>query len=262
MKKSEEFIKQRELQIIDYINDKKFVTVDELCEVFSMSASTARKQLSNLDERKVITRTHGGAKSYASSEVKLEPMNSLNNIKNLKEKQAIAKMAVSFVSKRDIIALCGGTSTYLMAKELVNCEEITVVTNSIWVANELSANKKIDVRVCGGILDHSKGSLIGAIAESFYQNMHFDKAFIGADAVDVDYGITSGDTRISHLETAICKKSKNVYILADHTKFTKPLTIDTVLSSQDIGILITDSGISSSLLNIMNSNNVNIITAK
>lgn len=243
MKKSAESIREREERIVSYIEQEKSVRIETLCDQFEVSASTARLILKKLASEGRIRRTFGGADSVFASEKTCasEALASANtSFAHYKEKCAIAHEAVSFVREGDIISISGGSTTHLFAKELAKINNIAVVTNSIWVANELCTNPTIQVRVSGGDLNPKKGSLIGPIAERYFENLHFDKMFLGVDSVDSAYGVTSQDSYIAFLQRNILSKSKEVYVLADYTKFIRGTSIERIARFQEITALITD----------------------
>lgn len=263
MKRSAKEIKQRDNEIVKLINKKKSVTINELCQHFSISPSTARNEVNKLASQNLIIRTLGGAS-------KIQPIsNSLtytngdgrNNITHYEEKLAIARKAAEFVEPNDVIGICGGTTTYLFAKEIADINNLTVVTNSMWVASELCANSTIEVRVSSGTLRHDKGSLIGPQAESFFKNYRFDKVFVGADAISLDFGITSNDASISFTERNIIKQSKETYVMADHSKFETPTKVEFIAAFEDIDAFIIDSAINESIVKIIESTQTKVFKA-
>lgn len=263
MKKSAKEIQQRENEIVKLINRKKSVTIDELCRYFSISPSTARNEVNKLASQNLIIRTLGGAsRTHPVSSPHTHPnTDGRNNITHYREKLAIAQKAAEFVKPNDVLGICGGTTTYLFAKEIASIDNLTVVTNSLWVASELCANNTIEVRMSSGTLRHDKGALIGPQAESFFKNYRFDKVFVGADAVSLDFGITSNDPSISFTERNIIKQSKETYIMIDYSKFEVPTNVEFIAAFEDIDAFIIDSNINESIVKVIESTQTKVYKA-
>lgn len=260
MRRSKVYIASREKQIVELINQKGSLSIKEVCEIFGISASTARTQLNALQRNGLITRTYGGASKLTPSNTINEKGNSFkDNIINRDVKEALVKAARNLISDNDVICLFGGTTTYLLSKLLHDANSLTVVTNSVWIAHELCASPKIDVRMCGGILNHSKGSLAGPIAEEYFRKIHIDKVFIGADSITMDFGATSGDSIMSYLERSTLVKAKTAIVLCDHTKFGKPTNVDCVASFDEIDYIVTDSLIDPSLVQMITATGIKVI---
>lgn len=267
MRRSADYIRERENEILAMLKVGETISTMELCEKFSISPSSARNQLNSMQQRGLLIRTHGGAKALPSNEPDDQLCSAVETTVNsfeisyYKEKEAVAVAASSLVKEGDIVAICGGTTTYLFAKELSKMKNITVVTNSVWVASELISNESIDVRMCGGVLNHSKGALSGPAAESFFRNIYADKAFIGADSVSLEWGVSSANTNISHLENLVSEQCETCYVLVDHTKFDRHMKVDKVLSSDKIDALITDGNISDEFRVKLEQSKANVIIA-
>lgn len=268
MRKSVDFIEHREKKILALIEQMGQISTAEICRLFELSPSSARNQLNSLAERGLVLRTHGGAKYLNNTEpICVDPSDDFlpvsNGIIKLKEKCAIANAAVKLINEGDIIGISGGSTTHIFARELSRClKNITVVTNSVLVANELIPNRNIDVRMCGGILNHEKGALTGPMAEIFFRDIYADKLFMGADAVSVKWGVSSGNASISHLESLLAQHCAEKYILVDHSKFDRHMTVDKVLSADKIDAIITDGGISQEVRDTLSNGTVKFIIAE
>ncbi len=251
MKKSAKSMQERDERIIAYIEKEKSVNTETLCGQFEISPSTARLILKKLAHQGYILRTRGGAESIATgtnASVIPSVQGADSDMMHCDEKCAIAKAAAALVQEGDIISVSGGSTTYLFAKELAKINHIAVVTNSIWVANELCTNPTIQVRVSGGDLNPQKGSLRGPITERYFENLRFDKMFLSVDSVDLDHGITNRDSYIAFLQRSILSKSKEVYVLADHSKFIRSTSIERIALFDEITALVTDASTDQSIL--------------
>src|SRR5690625_5851794 len=121
-------------------------------------------------------RSHGGAISIRPSR-SLEISYLEREITNVKEKRQIASEAIKFVNEGDKIILDASTTAWYMAKELPDIE-MTVLTNSIKVATELSTKRNIAVISTGGMLRNESLSFVWPLAETSLESYHVNKSFI------------------------------------------------------------------------------------
>lgn len=260
MRRSQDEIKKRENSILNYINEHGSISVQQMCDMFSISPSTARNHLNSLYKRNLVERLHGGASKIHSSSPKKFDFNSCT-IENETIKDKIAIKTCSLINDGDIIALAGGTSTYLLSKHLHDIGRLTVVTNSLLVAYELMGNPNIDVRLSGGIVNHKKGSLYGIVAENFFKSIRINKFIFSADAINIDEGATAIDSNISYLERIILSNAKQSILIADSCKFNRNVTIDSVAYFNEINYLVTDPATPANILDSISQIGVNVLTS-
>lgn len=240
---SASFYEEREAAVINQLNEKGRLTVAEVCELLNISASTARILLQKMHDKGLLVRTHGGA-------VKMDYPNALNagepsfgsmmtDIPNFEKKQKIAAAAAATVKDGDFIAISSGTTALLLALLLKDRKELSVVTDSVPVANALVFQPEIRVYVCGGQVRHRNGACFGPTAEEFLKTLKVDKAYSGCDSVDMDFGITSLDLD-PRTEKYLCLCGKTRYILADSTKFNVKPFMEKTVDLSDIHCIVTD----------------------
>ena len=234
---------ERKNQILDIIRHKGRVTVDELKEVFKVSGATIRRDLEFLERQGLITRAHGGA--IIRGKVALEPDYFEEKQKFLEEKIRIGKEASKMVEEGEVIFLEASTTVLQMAKFLRDKRELSVITNSLEIAQELRGIEGISLVVIGGTLRKRTNSLIGPLAELSLSQMRFDKAFIGISALDPSSGITTPTLEEAQTKKEIVKAANQVIALCDHSKFGEQ-NFAFVMPLEKINILITDKGVSSS----------------
>ena len=232
------FSEEREEYIFHTLKQKGKVTIDELCDYFKVSKSTIRKQLNYLETTGALTRTHGGA---IISDQLLEEYADKKSVSNRLEKKAITQAAKQFVQDGDIVAIGGGSTLQEMSLVLKDLKDSVVVTNSILVAADLMQNKNIDVRICGGVVNGRSGCVVGKQAEAYFENIHVQKMFIGADGVCLDLGISSANLLVAQVESNMIKCADELYVLADHTKMGK-VSLAKQIDLERVTCLITDSG--------------------
>lgn len=237
------FYEERETAIINQLNEEGRLTVTEVCDILNISASTARILLQKMNNKGLLVRTHGGAvkvdypNAFHSGETSIPSI--MSDIPNLEKKQKIAAAAAATVKDGDFIAISSGSTALLLALLLKGRKELSVVTDSVPVANALIFQPKIRVYVCGGQIRHRNGACFGPTAEEFLKTLKVDKAYSGCDSVDMDFGITSLDID-PRAEKYLCLCGKTRYILADSTKFNVKPFMEKTVDLEDIDYIITD----------------------
>lgn len=180
---------ERHKSILDILQLQGSVSVSDLAERLKVSEVTIRKDLSALEKQNKLYRTHGRA-------IPISPYIGDRHI-NEKEKQfvlekrAIGKVAASMVNEHDSILMASGTSILYAAKELVEKKNITVISASVSASSLLSQNKDIDVVQLGGIVRESSVSVVGSFAEDMLKYFNCNLLFMGADGVDLEFGVTT-----------------------------------------------------------------------
>jgi DeoR family transcriptional regulator, fructose operon transcriptional repressor len=205
---------ERHRLILELLAEKEVVKLQELVEATASSESTIRRDLSQLEKEKKLKRVHGGAALLHQKREELSVLE--KSTKNMKEKQMIAKYAASLVRDGDCIYLDAGTTTLQMIPYL-EAKDIVVVTNGIMHLEALM-EKEIPTYLLGGMVKKKTKALIGRGAIHALESYSFDKCFIGANGVHIDYGYTTPDPEEALVKSLAMKLSRQAYILADHTK--------------------------------------------
>ncbi len=239
MKKT--FPLERKDQILDLIVRKGRTTVDELIDMFKVSGATIRRDLEFLERQGLITRAHGGAMS--KSRVSLEPDFFEEKEKFLEEKKRIGQEAAKLIEEEEVIFLEASTTVLELARNIPNDKNLTVVTNSLDIAQELDGKEGINLIITGGSPRRRTHALIGPLTEATLSQMRIDKAFVGVSALDPTYGITASTLEEAQTRKKIVKASNKIIILSDHSKFGKQ-NFASVNPLPSIDILITDRRIS------------------
>jgi len=227
----------RHNEIINIINKRRQVSVQELTDRLSVSEVTIRKDLTFLEEQGYLIRTHGGAKLA-------EDINRLRTISSRRrehtaEKSAIAEKARSLISEGDTILIDAGSTCAALAHE-VREMNLRVITNSLDVMVELADSHSISLHSVGGNYRMDGGSFIGPAAEHALREFRIDTCFIGTPAFTRGGLFSSQNTIESHFKREALKISNRRVILTDHTKFNMQ-SFSVFARSEDIDLLITDS---------------------
>lgn len=207
---------ERLLKIAEYVQSKSRASVQELCELFKVSESTVRRDLSVLENRKMLKRTHGGA-IYTDS-VSFEPSYIEKEDKHKEEKELIAKKAAEFIEDGDSLLIDSGTTTLYLAPELLKFKNLTVVTNSINLIKQLSTMQNINLMTTGGMLRTNTMALVGPIAEASLNQIRVDKAFIATNGLDSKAGLTTPNIVEASIKNKMMSVAEKVFILTDHSK--------------------------------------------
>lgn len=206
---------ERHELILQVLKEKNIVKIHELIELTNTSESTIRRDLSHLEEKKFLKRIHGGASKLQG---KLqEPSMVEKSSKKLHEKRQIAKYAASLVGEGDCIYLDAGSTIKEMIEFLPN-KHIVVVTNGL-MHLELLLNKGITTYLVGGYVKQKTNALIGRGALASFDLYRFDKCFLGVNGIHPQFGYTTPDQEEALVKEKALSLSREVFVLADETKF-------------------------------------------
>jgi DeoR family glycerol-3-phosphate regulon repressor len=206
----------RQAEIIEIAARQGKVTVEGLAEHFSVTLQTIRRDLSELDEAGLLNRVHGGAMAASgTSNFAYED----RRAHQTEAKDRIARACAATIPNDCSVFLNIGTSTEAVAKQLMNHENLLVVTNNLNVANILSQSPKIEIFVTGGTLRKADNGLIGPLAVETIKNFKFDYAVIGCSALDLDGEVLDFDVQEVGVSQAIIARSRTTNLVADHSKF-------------------------------------------
>ncbi|GGJ91069.1 putative HTH-type transcriptional regulator YulB [Lentibacillus kapialis] len=210
-------VAERQQNIVEMVNERKSIRVTELSRIFSVTEETIRRDLEKLEKEGKLSRSHGGAISVTSPD-SLEVPYFEREIMNVNEKREIAVEAVKQVAEGDKLILDASTTAWYMAKSLPNIS-LTILTNSIKVAMELSSKHQITVISTGGILLSESLSFVGPLAEDSLDNYHVKKAFISCKGLHLDHGISESNEQQARMKKKMIQSADNVYLMIDHSKF-------------------------------------------
>ncbi|MCX7694378.1 MAG: DeoR/GlpR family DNA-binding transcription regulator [Caloramator sp.] len=230
------FAEERKAKILEMINSGNSVRVSELSKLFNVSEATIRRDLIELEQAGCIVRTHGGAVSNTSTN--FEPSFKEKQDKFLKEKEQIAKKAASLIEDGDTVTIDSGTTTQFISK-YINAKAVTVVTNSVNLADELSDREDIEVIVTGGLLRTKTKAMVGPVAEETLKKLKVDKLFLGANGVSIKSGVTTPNIVEANTKRVMIEGAKEVYLLIDSSKFDE-VNFSLICPVSKIDYIITD----------------------
>lgn len=229
--------------ILEKVRQSGTVTVEVLSAELGASLVTIRRDLDQLERDGLLQRTHGGAVSIEP--LFYEPFKNDRSFqahlgKFAEEKRRIGRAAAGLIERGETIALTPGTTTLEIIRSLPLNQDITVVTNTVNIAMELSKRKDIDVFVTGGHLRGDWFSLVGPTAIQSLQPMLIHTLFVGADGMEHKWGASCFSSDEADLNSAMVKISRRRIAVVDHSKFGVVCGWRICETSQ-LEILITDA---------------------
>ena len=230
---------ERRRRILEMLDQSESVTVSDLVERLGVSRVTARADLDSLGAEGALVRSHGGALKPMDprSDYPLQLKQTLHHA----EKVRIATAAVKLIHDGDTVAFDSGTTTCEVAKQIkhLNFGSLTIITNALNIANELSGLAWVSVIMTGGILRHKSGSFTGPHAHETLRNLNADHLFLGADAIDVEAGLTTPDILGAQVALRMIELAREVTVVVDASKFGRhSLTLSGKI--EDVDRVITD----------------------
>lgn len=226
--------KERFNIILNILNEKNYVTYEELEKIIGLSSSTVRRDVNKMEKMQLLTKISGGIEVFKENK---DVDYNLRQNKNVQKKKKIAKIASKFLNKDEMIFLDAGSSTYELIPYLKNMN-ITVVTNSTNHLEKLIENN-VNTIIIGGKVKFKTRSIVGSQALLQLKNFNFDACFMGANGVCRENGFSTPDIEEATLKKTVIEKSKKKYILADSTKFNKVFNV-TFARFEDC-VLITEN---------------------
>lgn len=230
-------MKERHTQLVEYVSLHGKVDVNELAKHLNTSAVTVRKDLDYLAERGILKRERGFAL-----------LNDPNDINyrmafHYEIKKKIATAALELVEDGESVIIEAGSTCALFAEELAKQKkDITIITNSLHIANFVKDFPNINIVLLGGNYQKKWQALVGPMTKSCVKEFSVDKIFVGVDGYTRQNGFTGNDLiRMDTLKTMM-ESAKQTIVLAESDKFNKSGTVS-FLKLEDVACIITDSDI-------------------
>src|SRR3990172_2232326 len=213
------FAPERRQKIIDIVERVGSISISDLSRRLAVSGSCVRKDLRFLEAKGLIERTHGGvlAKRKVRGELTLEEKES----EHAPAKARVARAARAMIKDGDTIWLDGGSTNLMIAKELSSARNLTVLTNSLAVAQELLNSSGVEVIICGGMLRRVTTSIVGPFAHALIERVNLDKAFIGLDGISLDGGCTVASVEDAETKRRAIERAIETIVVFDSSKFGK-----------------------------------------
>lgn len=233
---------ERHERILGELARRGAVSAQDLAVLLDASLATVRRDIADLDERKSLTRTHGGATLLQGRE---ELPFEAKVMAFLPEKRRIGAHVGSLLEPGSMIGLGGGT-TVMQILPAIRRMRLKVVTTAINVALELTHAPEVEVTLTGGTMRPRTAEMVGHVAERTLRDIHIDVAVIGVDGIDAAAGFTTYDSSEAYVNRVMLEQAREVWIAADHSKFGKILPA-LICPTSKARRIITDLGATSAM---------------
>ena len=247
---------ERQVRIEEFLQKAEFASLDELSELVDASPSTVRRDLSALEAKGTVQRTHGGARvvNPGSDEFTF----SKRDTHELDEKEAIGKACAELIRPNQTIIVDAGTTAFHAARHLEN-KRAQIITNSLPVANQLASANGIEVVVSGGVIYPRLGVLVGPLAVEAFSKLHADVAIMGGGGITVE-GITNSHGLLIDIQRAMIKAARKVIFCLDHTKFGRK-SVSVLCELDRLQTIVTDHQAPTDMIAALRANGLEIIVA-
>ena len=243
---------QRRALILEEVRRRGGVRVNELTRTLGVSDMTVRRDLDALARQGVLEKVHGGAVPVAQASTH-EPGFEVKSALETTAKEEIARTAAALAPPGGAVALTGGTTTYAVARHLLGVRGLTVVTNSLRVADVFHGAARdtgpggsgrpgaATVVLTGGVRTPSD-ALVGPVTDAAVASLHFDLLFLGVHGIAVTAGLTTPSLAEAETNRRFVAAARRVVVVADHTKW-GTVGLSSFASLDEVDVLVTDDGL-------------------
>ncbi|MEW4369483.1 DeoR/GlpR family DNA-binding transcription regulator [Paenibacillus kandeliae] len=249
-------VAERYDMIIKLVNEKGSMRVTELSERCQVTEETIRRDLDRLERQGMLKRSHGGAVSVKDEQP--ETPFSEREIIHAEEKRRIAEEAVKRIQPNDRILLDASTTAWYMAASLPDIP-LTVLTNSIRVATQLSNREKIQVISTGGQLVQRSLSFVGPLAERSLDTYYVNTLFLSCQGVHLERGVSESNELQGRVKQKMVGMADRVILLADASKFGVQAFAH-VMNLDEVDELITDQRLPSETVRLLEEHDIRVTT--
>jgi DeoR family transcriptional regulator of aga operon len=251
-------IEERRRAILETLNRDGRVLVADLARQFETSEVTIRKDLELLHGHGLVHRTHGGALPAHEGALEDPTLREKEKL-HRPEKLRIAGAAARLVQEGQVVILDSGTTTTAIARALRGFRNLTIVTNAVNIAAELSG-AAAEVILTGGTLRQNSFSLVGPIAEETLRRLHADILFLGVDGFDVHYGLSTPNLLEAKVNRVMVEVAKRTVAVCDSSKFGRR-SLSLIVPPSALQQIITDKNIPSSDLRALKKAGIEVTLA-
>ncbi len=244
----------RKRKIVELVSEQGECSVAELAAEMDCSKATIRRDLSDLEDRKLIERSHGGAVPVTT--VGNEQTYGQKEVQNLDGKMRIGERAAEEITENQVVFFDAGSTTMQVAKNAPENRSFLAVTNSPVLAIELGEQAN-DVKLTGGSLRHETRALTGPSAERFMERTNFDVLFLGTNAIGPSNGLMTPNEDEARLKSLMIENAGRVVLVSDGSKIGKQSFVK-FADLEDIDMFVTDTTLSDEQYEPFESANVEV----
>jgi DeoR family glycerol-3-phosphate regulon repressor len=206
----------RHASIVNLVRQRGFMSIDTLAQHFNVTPQTIRRDINELSDQDLVSRYHGGAGLASSVE---NTAYTTRQVQQLTEKQRIAALCSQHIPNDSSLFINIGTTNEEVARALLKHSGLRVITNNLQVASILCENPSVEVIIAGGVVRPVDRAIVGEAASDFVSQFRVDFGIIGISGIDADGSLLDFDYREVRVSQAIIEHSRQVFLVADHTKF-------------------------------------------
>ncbi|MEM7767160.1 MAG: DeoR family transcriptional regulator [Pseudomonadota bacterium] len=206
----------RQKQILELVRSAGYVATEQLVRQFDVTPQTIRRDINTLCELELIDRFHGGAGRIGNAYN--HPYQDRLQV-GMDAKRKIARMVAKRIPDGASLFLNIGTTTEALAVELTDRKDLRIVTNNINIANMMRETEGSDVMIAGGFVRPSDGGIVGEATTEFLKQFRLDIGVIGISGIDEDGTLLDFDYQEIRSAQAIIQNSREVFLMADQSKF-------------------------------------------
>ena len=245
-------MKERHTALVNYVIEHGRTDVAKLADVFHTSKVTIRKDLEYLAQNGLLKREHGYALPNDPGDI------NYHMAFDLDDKQRIAKAAADLVGEGETIIVEAGSTCALLAAELADRRKnVTIITNSTYLASYVPPSPGIRIVLLGGILQPHSQALVGPLTKQAVSSFHVDKIFAGTDGYSRELGFTGDDMIRTETLEAMLRSANHAYVLTTASKFSHQGSVS-FLSIDNVYQLITNDGIDAAEAEYLRSRGVRV----
>ena len=257
MSSQKKSIAWRHKYILERLNKEGEIRVSDLCEALGVSPVTLRKDMKQLEERKLLFRTHGSINllnPYMTRDINVSEKEFIM----VDEKRRIAQRASTLVQENDAIIIASGTTVLFLAKIIMELkQQLTVLTSALNVAMALCKNPNIEIIQLGGIVRKTSTSVNGPYAQQMLPQFSCSKLFLGVDGLDLEYGCTTSNLMEANVNQYMIAAAQRTIVLADSSKFGRR-GFGRICAFDKVHQIITDDKVSERFVNALESRGIEV----
>ncbi len=235
---------ERHARILEQARNRSRVEVSVLADELDVTSETIRRDLTVLERRGLLRRVHGGAVHI--ERLGYEPSVTARREHRAAEKSRIGRAARDFLPDGGAILIDAGTTTMELVRQLPSDLALTVVTNSLQAAAYLSELPRVELLMLGGRLRDVTGAAVGSWTRSALADLRVDVAFMGANGITPDIGLTTPDQSEAEVKAAMVASAARVVCLGDHSKIGL-VQLFRFAPLDAVDVIITDLGVQDEL---------------
>ncbi|WP_018151195.1 DeoR/GlpR family DNA-binding transcription regulator [Leeia oryzae] len=250
-------LNHRQQALLDLVRKRGFVSVEELAQQFDVTMQTIRRDINQLAEDNLLRRYHGGAGLPSSVE---NIAYTQRKVLQISAKQRIAELVAEQIQDGQSLILNLGTTTEEVARALMGHRHLSVITNNLNVAAILADNPDHEVIVTGGVVRARDRGITGEATIDFIRQFRVDIGIIGVSSIDPDGTLRDFDYREVKVAQTIIEQSRQVWLVADHSKFSREALVRLAHVSQ-VDVLFTDQPLPDGMAAVLRDAGTRVVVA-